>query len=65
VGGGDCRLAGEEEIAVKWTGLGLPGICMVRDLWARKDLGAVQNGRTFKVAPHASAFFKLTPAAAR
>jgi len=57
--------AGEEEIGVKWADLGLPANCVVRDLWAKKDLGSVQNGRAFKVAPHASAFFKLTPAASR
>ena len=53
--------AGEEEIGVKWADLGLPANCTVRDLWAKKDLGAVQNGQAFKVNPHASAFFKLTP----
>jgi hypothetical protein len=55
--------AGEEAIGVKWADLGLPANCVVRDLWAKRDLGAAQNGQNFKVAPHASAFFKLTPAA--
>ena len=54
--------AGDEEIGVKWADLGLPANCAVRDLWAKKDLGAVQNGQTFKIAPHASVFFKVTPA---
>jgi hypothetical protein len=57
--------AGEEEIGVKWTDLGLPTNCVVRDLWAKKDLGTVQDGQAFKVAPHASAFFRLTPAASK
>jgi hypothetical protein len=57
--------AGEEEIGVKWADLGMSANCVVSDLWAKKDLGAVQSGWTFKVAPHASAFFKVTPAASR
>ncbi|MFB3777818.1 MAG: glycoside hydrolase family 27 protein [Bryobacteraceae bacterium] len=57
--------AGEEEIDVKWADLGLPANCTVRDLWAKKEMGGSQGGRTFKIAPHASAFFKVTPVAAR
>jgi alpha-galactosidase len=53
--------AAPEDIAVKWADLGLPANCVVRDLWAKKDLGAVRDGRTFTVAPHASGFFKITP----
>ena len=52
---------GEEEIGVKWADLGLPPNCMVRDLWAKKDIGTAQDGRTFKVGPHAAAFFKVSP----
>ena len=50
---------------MNWADLGLPANCAVRDLWAKKDLGTVPDGQTFKVAPHASAFFRLTPAASR
>lgn len=53
---------GEETIRVNWSDLGLPASCTVRDLWAKKDVGTVQVGQAFKVAPHAAAFFKLTPA---
>ncbi len=53
--------AGDEEIEIRWTDLGLAANCAVRDLWAHKDLGAVRDGRSFRVAPHAAAFFKLTP----
>jgi hypothetical protein len=53
--------AGEEQIKVSWAELGLSGDCAVRDLWARKDLGTVASGQTFQVAPHASAFYKVTP----
>ena len=51
----------EEQIPIKWSELGLSGDCMVRDLWAKKDLGKASDGQTFKVAPHASAFYKVTP----
>ena len=56
IGDGD-----DEQIEVKWSDLGLSGTCQVRDLWAKKDLGAAAGGQTFAVAPHASAFYKLTP----
>jgi hypothetical protein len=51
----------EEQIRVNWSELGLPNNCRVRDLWAKKDLGAVAGGQTFRVKPHASGFYKLTP----
>jgi alpha-galactosidase len=54
--------AGEEAIKVSWSELGLSGACTVRDLWAKKDLGTVADGQTFHVAPHASAFYRITPA---
>ena len=52
----------EESIKVTWSDVGLSGKCSVRDLWAKKDLGVVSDGQTFKVAPHASAFYKITAA---
>jgi hypothetical protein len=52
----------DENIRVDWSALGLPSNCAVRDLWAKKDLATVRDGQTFKVAPHATAFYKLTPA---
>ena len=53
---------GEEQIQVKWSELGLSGAAAVRDLWAKKDLGAAADGQTFGVAPHASAFYQIAPA---
>ncbi|HEY3441558.1 MAG TPA: glycoside hydrolase family 27 protein [Paludibaculum sp.] len=50
-----------EEVAVRWSELGLPEKCRVRDLWAKKDLGVVQGGQSFKLAPHASVLIRLTP----
>jgi hypothetical protein len=52
--------SGEEQIKVSWAELGLSGDCAVRDLWAKKNLGAFPDGQTFPVAPHASAFYKIT-----
>ena len=54
--------AGMEQIQVNWADLGLPRNCMVRDLWEKKDLGTVTGGQIFPVAPHASAFFKISVA---
>jgi alpha-galactosidase len=52
----------EEQIRINWADLGLSADCVVRDLWEKKDLGTVSGGRTFKVAPHGAAFYKITPA---
>jgi alpha-galactosidase len=53
----------DQEIAVKWTELGLAGNCAVRDLWAGKELGAAQDGQAFRIGPHASAIFRISPVA--
>ena len=57
--------SGDEQIKVNWSELGLSQDCAVRDLWEKKDLGTVSGGQTFKVAPHATAFYKITPAKAK
>ncbi len=49
------------EIHVDWRAVGMPATCLLRDLWARKDLGSIPAGYTFHVAPHASGLYKLTP----
>jgi hypothetical protein len=54
-----------EQIKVSWSDLGLSGECTVRDLWAKKDTGKASDGQTFTVAPHASAFYRITPAKSR
>ena len=50
------------DIRVEWASLGLPSRCTLRDLWERKDAGAIQDGYTFRVAPHASGLYKVTAA---
>jgi Alpha galactosidase C-terminal beta sandwich domain len=52
----------DEDIKVNWSDLGLPANCTVRDLWAKRDLGSKEIGQTFKIAPHASPFYRVTPA---
>ena len=52
---------GSEKVQVKWSDLGLPEKCMVRDIWLGKDLGSVEGGQTFEVKPHASGFYKVAP----
>ena len=53
----------EEDVRLDWSELGLPADCKLRDLWTGKDLGSVRDGRSFRLAPHACAFYKVTPAA--
>lgn len=50
-----------EEVRVNWSDLGLPQTCTVRDLWAGKDIGKADGGRSFPVKPHASGFYKISP----
>jgi len=57
--------AGDEQVRIDWADLGLPAKCVVRDLWAHKDAGAVQEGQAFSVKPHASGFYRITPAGAK
>ena len=50
------------DIRVDWPALKMPLTCELRDLWERKDLGAIEGGHIFRVAPHASGLYKLSPA---
>lgn len=51
-----------EQVRVKWSDAGLPAKCAVRDLWAHKDTGTVQDGDTFSLKAHASLFYRVSPA---
>ncbi len=53
---------GNQAIEIKWADLGLPETCAARDLWTGKDLGAANAARTITLAPHASAFYRITAA---
>jgi alpha-galactosidase len=54
--------AGNEQMRVSWSDLGLAAACVVRDLWAHKEIGTVQDGRPVGVKPHASGFYRITAA---
>jgi alpha-galactosidase len=46
-------------IRVDWGALKLSGECALRDLWQKKDLGAIATGYAFQLAPHASGLYRL------
>jgi hypothetical protein len=47
------------EIAVPLATVGAGAKAMVRDLWERRDLGPVQGRLVTRLAPHASALYRL------
>jgi hypothetical protein len=49
------------DIRVDWQSLKLPQACALRDLWEHKDLGTIQGGYTFRVEPHGSGLYKVSP----
>jgi hypothetical protein len=49
-------------VRIEWRALGLPEVCTLRDLWEKKDLGAIRDGHSFALAPHASGLYKVTAA---
>ena len=56
---------GEEgpiDVRVDWAALKLPERCVLRDLWERKDIGAIAGGYTFRVGPHGSGLYKVEAA---
>ena len=54
--------AGPIDVRVAWAALKLPERCVLRDLWAREDIGAIAGGYTFRVGPHGSGIYKIKPA---
>jgi hypothetical protein len=50
------------DIRVNWPALGLSETCVLRNLWERKDVGTIRGGHTFRVPPHGSGLYRLTPA---
>ena len=51
----------DEDVKVAWSEVGLEKKVKVRDLWAKKDTGVVEDSNTFHLKAHSSAFVKLTP----
>jgi hypothetical protein len=56
---------GDEQVRINWSDLGLPAKCAVRDIWTHKDTGTVPEGQAFTVKPHASGYYRITPAVAK
>jgi len=50
------------DIRVDWPALGMAPNCTLRDLWQHADLGAIRDGYAFRLGPHSSGLYKLTPA---
>lgn len=50
------------EIRVDWETLKLPARCILRDLWQHKDVGKIDGGYKFAVAPHASGLYRVSAA---
>jgi hypothetical protein len=53
---------GPIDIRVEWRALGLSARCALRDLWEHKDLGTIDGGYAFHVAPHGSGLYKVSAA---
>ncbi len=56
---GDCEPI---DVRVDWGALKLPETCLLRDLWERKDVGAIEGGYTFRVEAHGSGLYRVSPA---
>ena len=50
------------DMIARWSEIGLPaGEAVVRDLWARQDIGTFTDSYTVSVEPHSSYLLKITP----
>jgi hypothetical protein len=47
------------EVGATWTDLGLTGSHNVRNLWERRDMGAVATGITAAIGPHGAQLFRV------
>jgi alpha-galactosidase len=52
--------ASDEQVRIDWTDVELGGTCVIRDRWARKDIGTARAGSTFAVKPHGAGLYRLT-----
>lgn len=48
-------------VTVNWADLGFSGSADVRDLWAREDLGVMENRYSVNLNPHASSLVHVKP----
>jgi len=49
------------EVMVNWKELGLPAVCVVRDLWGRKETGDFRNEMKVTVNPHGAQLYRISP----
>jgi len=54
------RSTGSLPMTLRLHDIGFDGRARVRDLWAKKDLGILQNDGTFPVPPHGAILLKVT-----
>jgi hypothetical protein len=50
-----------DDIRVDWPALKLPETCALRDLWEKKDVGAIRTGYTFHLPPHGAGLYRVSP----
>jgi len=51
--------AGPSELAMTWNELGLTGTHKVRDLWARRDLGAFKEKFSPRLPGHGAGLYRV------
>jgi hypothetical protein len=49
------------EVSVRWSELGLGHKCSVRDLWAKSNLGVMDEAFAPRIEPHGAGLFRITP----
>lgn len=49
------------EVRVSWKEMGLPALCVVRDLWRRQEVGDFRNEMAVTVNPHGAQLYRVTP----
>lgn len=50
------------DVDVRWAAMGLPGKCVVRDLWRQVDVGVVEGGQKVAVGRHGVVMWRVAKA---
>jgi hypothetical protein len=48
-------------ISLHLTDIGFSGVCQVRDLWARKDMGSIHDAVSATVNSHGAVLLRVHP----
>lgn len=51
----------QAQISVRWSELGLGDKCQVRDLWAKSNLGVMNDVFAPRIEPHGAGLFRIAP----